>query len=122
MEGRVKVSNNFGGELRRLRKQRGLTLNEVSELSGITTQYMSMLEKGVRKSVSFEIMSRISKFYGVPLDYFTKFLSEEEEVEALNDIELSLWNTLNQKIQDDIYYKKGDLMQDLIAYFLKKLY
>jgi transcriptional regulator with XRE-family HTH domain len=46
-----------------------------------------MLENGLRKSVFFEILINISKYYGVPLDYFTIFLCEEESPEKeISDI------------------------------------
>jgi transcriptional regulator with XRE-family HTH domain len=68
------VMSLIGKELKRLRELRGLTLEEASTDIGITRQYLSMLEKGQRKSASFEIMSKISQCYRVPLDYFLVFI------------------------------------------------
>lgn len=110
----------LGEELRRLRLERELKLEEVANGTGITLQYLSLLEKGDRKSISFEIMTNISKFYGVPLDYFTLFLENEEQTEtgeseakALSDLEILLWKSINEKIKEDIFYKNGNTIKKI---------
>lgn len=114
------MSNHLGEELRRLRKERGLTLDEAAEQTGITKQYMSMLETGQRKSASFEIMFGISKSYGVPLDYFTNFINVQEKPNMLTEKELYMWNSINEKIQEDIFYKKDTTLKEfLFSFFMK---
>lgn len=104
----------LGQELRRLRLERNLRLEEVAKGTGITLQYLSMLEKGDRKSVSFEIMADISRFYGVPLDYFAAFLKEEES-KQLSDVEIMLWQAINEKVREDIYFKKGNSLKSIFS-------
>lgn len=113
------MSNQLGEELRRLRKERDLTLGEVAKGIGITLQYMSLLEKGERKSVSFEIMTNISRFYGVPLDYFAVFIDEEKEVKPLTEQEIEIWNQINQKVQEEVYYKNGHVLKDWVRSLFK---
>jgi|GEM_PF-2792645 len=114
------MSTSLGDELRRLRKDKGITLEEAANGVGITLQYMSLLEKGQRKSVSFEIMTNISRFYGVPLDYFAMFLNEEgEEVTPLSEQEIEVWNQINQQAQEEIYYKNGNKMKTWIMSLFK---
>jgi transcriptional regulator with XRE-family HTH domain len=84
------VMSLIGKELKRLRELRGMTLEEASTDIGITRQYLSMLEKGQRKSASFEIMSKISQCYRVPLDYFLVFLEENKQIAG---DKLELWFT-----------------------------
>jgi transcriptional regulator with XRE-family HTH domain len=103
----------LGEELRRLRKERGLTLEEAANEIGITLQYMSLLEKGQRKSVAFEIMVNIARFYGVPLDYFTAFFDDNHDaVKPLTEQEIQIWNQINQQVLDEIYYKNGNVIMD----------
>ena len=45
------MSQRLGQELRRLRKKKGLTLEEAASAAGITLQYMSLLEKGKKISL-----------------------------------------------------------------------
>ncbi|MEW9053460.1 MAG: helix-turn-helix domain-containing protein [Neobacillus sp.] len=108
----------LGKELRRLRLERNLRLEDVANGTGITLQYLSMLEKGARKSVSFEIMADIARFYGVPLDYFAAFIRAEEESRSLSDVEIMLWQTINEKVRDEIYYKKGKSLKDIFSKLL----
>ncbi|WP_066310415.1 helix-turn-helix domain-containing protein [Bacillus sp. FJAT-29814] len=108
----------LGQELRRLRMERKLRLEEVAKGTGITLQYLSMLEKGDRKSVSFEIMADISRFYGVPLDYFAAFLKEEES-KPLSDVEIMLWQAINEKVREEIYFKKGNSLKNILPKLFK---
>ncbi len=108
------MSTPLGQELRRLRMERDLRLEDVAKGTGITLQYLSMLEKGVRKSVSFEIMADISRFYGVPLDYFAAFIKEEES-RQLSEMEIMLWNAINDKVRDEIYFKKGNSIKNMFS-------
>lgn len=108
------MSTPLGQELRRLRMERNLRLEDVAKGTGITLQYLSMLEKGVRKSVSFEIMADVSRFYGVPLDYFAAFIKEEES-RQLSEMEIMLWKAINDKVRDEIYFKKGNSIKSMFS-------
>lgn len=108
------MTTRLGAELRRLRLERNLRLEEVANGTGITLQYLSMIEKGNRKSVSFEIMADISRYYGVPLDYFVSFINEEESRD-LSDIEIMLWQEINEKVRNEIYFKKGNSLRKIFS-------
>ncbi|WP_052342618.1 helix-turn-helix domain-containing protein [Bacillus sp. EB01] len=112
------MSTPLGQELRRLRQEKGLRLEDVAHGTGVSLQYLSMIEKGNRKSVSFEIMADISRFYGVPLEYFTAFIKEEDTA-PLTDVEIMLWQAINEKVRDDIYYKKGKSLKRILEKLFK---
>ena len=44
-----------------LRIEKGITMVELAELSGVSVGYICHLENGTRKNPSFEIMKRIAK-------------------------------------------------------------
>ena len=48
-------------QLRKIREGKGMTLLELSYLSGVSVGYLCHLEKGSRKNPSLEIMEKISK-------------------------------------------------------------
>lgn len=104
----------LGEELRRLRLERNLRLEDVANGTGITQQYLSMLEKGNRKSASFEIMAGISRFYGVPLDYFASYIKEGKS-RQLTDAEIMIWQAINEKVRDEIYFKKGNSLKNIFS-------
>ena len=78
--------------------EKGVTLEESASHIGITRQYLSMLEKGERRAVSFEIMVRVSEYYQVPLDYFAGVVSGSDKLLALS--KLSQWHAYNKGIKD----------------------
>ena len=47
--------------LRKIRKQKELTIRELSELSGVSVGYICHLENGSRKNPSKEVMTKIAK-------------------------------------------------------------
>jgi transcriptional regulator with XRE-family HTH domain len=56
-----------GPRLRRLREQRGVTLTEVADRTGISKSTLSRLENGQRKP-SLELLLPLAQAYGTPLD------------------------------------------------------
>ncbi len=55
----------LGDVLRRLREAKGLTQPELARRAKITDEYVSMLESGVRRNPSLEVLQRISKALGL---------------------------------------------------------
>ena len=53
--------------LRGLRKQRGLTQDDVAKKAGVTRFYISQLESGLRKNPSLPVLKRLAKALGVPV-------------------------------------------------------
>jgi transcriptional regulator with XRE-family HTH domain len=61
------VLDAVGPRLRALRRQRGATLAEISELTGISVSTLSRLESGGRKP-TLELLLALARAYQVPLD------------------------------------------------------
>ena len=55
----------IGQKLAKLRQQKGLTLNDVAKKVGISAVYISLLERGLRKNPSKEVLKRLVSLYGV---------------------------------------------------------
>lgn len=68
----------YGKKIASLRKSRNMTQEELGKVLSVTYQAVSKWERG-ESLPDFEMMSRIAKFFGVPLSYFT---DEEEPVTA----------------------------------------
>ncbi|MGM0214190.1 helix-turn-helix domain-containing protein [Enterococcus sp. AZ109] len=58
----------FGMRLTQLRKQRGLTQNDVAKILGIARTTYSSYEQG-RRSPDVEIQNKIADYFNVSLDY-----------------------------------------------------
>ena len=57
----------YTNNLREIRKSKKLTIQELSELSGVSMGYICHLEKGSRQNPSRYVMEKISKVLGEPI-------------------------------------------------------
>lgn len=53
--------------LREIRKNKNMTIKELSEISGVSMGYICHLEKGTRRNPSRDVMEKISKTLGEPI-------------------------------------------------------
>lgn len=51
----------YYNKLKDIRKEKGMTLEELSEACGVSAGYLCHLENGSRKHPSIEVMEKISK-------------------------------------------------------------
>jgi transcriptional regulator with XRE-family HTH domain len=67
-DGAIAVAlDRVGSRLQRLRKERGVTLRDLAESTGISTSTLSRLENGQRRP-SLELLLPLAQAYRVPLD------------------------------------------------------
>nr|DAE48769.1 MAG TPA: helix-turn-helix domain protein [Caudoviricetes sp.] len=75
--------NLLGDNIRKLRLEKGLGLNEVARLANITGGYLSSIENNKRTNVGTEILESIAKAIGVSVSDFylqnEKIINENEE-------------------------------------------
>jgi len=57
----------IGPTIRRLRQERGLSQEKLSETAQVSSGYLSKLERGVYKQPSFEVLSRIAAALEIPV-------------------------------------------------------
>jgi transcriptional regulator with XRE-family HTH domain len=60
-----RTPNKLGATLRRLRERAGLSQEEVADRAGIERSYISMLENGRRRNLSYDLALRIAGALGV---------------------------------------------------------
>jgi len=59
----------LGARLRRLRREHGCTLQDVSNGSGLTPSFLSRLERGI-VNISVGNLRKVAAFFGVPITFF----------------------------------------------------
>lgn len=64
---KTKKGDVYMNNLKKYRKNKNLTIQELSELSGVSMGYICHLERGSRKNPSREIMEKISKVLEEPI-------------------------------------------------------
>ena len=65
-----------GNILRKLRKQRGLTINEVALLLKVDPSTISLYERGLRKKL--DLLIKFADFYQVPLEMIIQDFRERK--------------------------------------------
>lgn len=54
----------YQNRMKQIRKEKGITLTDISTITGISVGYLSHLERGSRKNPSLEKMDKIAKVLG----------------------------------------------------------
>ncbi|HHY74882.1 MAG TPA: helix-turn-helix transcriptional regulator [Bacillus bacterium] len=66
-----------GKKIRDLRIKRGLTLTELSKLSGVSKSYLSFIERGKQTNPSIEVIEKIAK--ALKIDFQSLLLSDTKQ-------------------------------------------
>ena len=67
----------FGKRVRALRKQAGLSQEELAARTDITVDFVSLIERGIN-APSFETLEKLAKVLGVPVREFFDFRSDQD--------------------------------------------
>ena len=112
------IDNNFGEYLRNLRLKKGLSLDKLQEISGVTASYVFRLEHGTKKAPSIPIAKNLAKALGVPKTVFLSKLGILDNEEADENYNLNdLLIVKNFKINDkEIDIKTKDTLLNLISF------
>jgi len=71
------MGGSFARYLKRLRKDRGMSLRQVEKITKISNSYLSQIEKGKRDIPTFKILSRLADAYGVEINSLIKVAEDE---------------------------------------------
>jgi transcriptional regulator with XRE-family HTH domain len=103
----IDIKEIFAGNLRKIRRKKGLTQEKLAEKANMSLQYLALLELA-RKFPSGEMLERLAKALEVePHELFIVSPSPQSELEQLrqdikNDIENAFGEKLEQTITDAI--------------------
>ncbi|MFN7250040.1 MAG: helix-turn-helix domain-containing protein [Anaerobacillus sp.] len=68
-----------GGNIRELRKKKRMSLDQLSDLSGVSKSYISYIERGLQTNPSLSVLGKMAKALDVELIYLIKILDTSEE-------------------------------------------
>ena len=66
-----------GKRLKELRKKKGYSLDKLSERTGISKSYLSLIERDIQSNPSLDILNRIAKTFEIEVE---ELVWEEKEV------------------------------------------
>ena len=69
------LRKDFGNRLRNIRLERGMTQEQFAELTGMSVDFLSLIERGIN-APSFEMLERIGKSLRVPVAFLFEFSSK----------------------------------------------
>lgn len=70
-----------GASIRELRNKKGLSLDELAALSGISKSYISYIERGLQNNPSISILEKIASALNVNIIELIQMMSEPLEKE-----------------------------------------
>lgn len=107
-----------GFRIKRLRLQKGYSINELSEKSGVSKSYLSYIERGIQQNPSLQVLSRLAKTLDTNMeDLLEKKLVSKTRVEQYMDDE---WIQLvHEAIQQGITKEDFSYYLDYIRYITK---
>jgi XRE family transcriptional regulator of biofilm formation len=87
----------IGNNISALRKQRGLTLSELSERTGVSKSYLSNIERNLKQNPSIHVVEKIANVLKVDLKVLLKIAAEveikqqyeKEWMDFINDLQKS---------------------------------
>lgn len=84
----------IGKNIRRLRKEQGLTLSELAERAGIAKSYLSNIERNINQNPSIQVLEKIAAVLHVDIHVLLGIKSEHQ-VQPENE-----WLSFIQDLQD----------------------
>jgi transcriptional regulator with XRE-family HTH domain len=114
----------LGPFIKRLRLQRGVTLSEIHDSTGLSASYINRIENKSRKNPSLDSISKLVKYFEIPFSAMEEFCdcSNGLEGEAKNlDFILLNQSYLFANLEADIDFKMilRDLIKELENYSTK---
>jgi len=108
----------FGEYMRKLRKEKGLTLKQVESAAQVSNAYISQIERGLRKPPHPDILKRLAKIYEVThydLLIAAGYLEDPEEQIKREKIEKAF-----QHVLTDPNYKYGTRLKGHVSLDMKR--
>ncbi|MCK0470361.1 helix-turn-helix domain-containing protein [Halalkalibacter sp. APA_J-10(15)] len=68
-----------GGNIRDLRKSKGMSLNELADVSGVSKSYISYIERGLQRNPSIIVLKKISDALDVEFMTLIEKMNQTEE-------------------------------------------
>ncbi|WP_305852441.1 helix-turn-helix domain-containing protein [Halobacillus salinarum] len=70
--------SSIGEQIRRLRQNKNLSVNQLAKDSKVSKSYISNIERGVQKNPSLIVMKKLSSTLEVPLEELLSYKYDEE--------------------------------------------
>lgn len=93
---------NVGLTIKKLRKEKGLTQKELSEMTGLSQGYLCHIENNQREQ-SIKVLTKIANSLDLPLGYIIFASMEKEDVEATKQRDFDLIFPIMKEMVDKLF-------------------
>ncbi|WPC42796.1 helix-turn-helix transcriptional regulator [Clostridium sp. JS66] len=88
-------NNIFGKRVNQLRKQRNLSLDELSDITDISKSYLSRIENGKKRNITIFVISKLSNALDMDIRLMEKLLMGVEDKQDDKVVESIDWLLIN---------------------------
>jgi len=81
----------IGERIQMLRKNKRLSLSELSERAGVAKSYLSSIERGIQRNPSIQFLEKVGAVLGISVE---EFLHEGRQYDSANDLIDPEWTDL----------------------------
>ncbi|WCK56922.1 helix-turn-helix transcriptional regulator (plasmid) [Aneurinibacillus sp. Ricciae_BoGa-3] len=109
------ITEGFGSYIKQVRKGKGLSLQTVADLTGISPSYINRIEKSERKAPSYRIIEKLAKAFEVPIEEMLKIAGIKEDttkVQGFAQVIYSNGFTINGRL---IPNKQKEMIVEIIT-------
>ncbi|MFS0775398.1 helix-turn-helix transcriptional regulator [Neobacillus sp. 3P2-tot-E-2] len=69
-----------GNRLKVMRKEKGISLSKLSELTGISKSYLSLIERNIQKNPSIDILGKLARTLEIDIEDLVRTEEAEKEM------------------------------------------
>lgn len=69
-----------GNKLKVMRIEKGISLNKLSELTGISKSYLSLIERNIQKNPSIDILGKLAETFEIEVEDLVRREQEDKEL------------------------------------------
>ncbi|MBY0098267.1 helix-turn-helix domain-containing protein [Mesobacillus maritimus] len=88
-----------GKRLKELRRRKGFTLDTLSERTGISKSYLSLIERDIQSNPSLDILHKLAKTFDVQVEELVKLGEEDTPATGLASPDLTVKATFKVEIE-----------------------
>ena len=81
----------IGERIQMLRKNKRLSLSELSERAGVAKSYLSSIERGIQRNPSIQFLEKVGVVLGISVE---EFLHEDRQYDSAKDLIDPEWTDL----------------------------
>lgn len=98
----------FSNNIKKIREEKRLGVNELSRVSGVNASYISALERGEKENPTINTLNKIADALEVPLDYLTRKSAKTVIENKLEELDMTFEELSGKTKVPIVFFEKLD--------------